>query len=144
LSGSEYDWSNPDDVMMGRFKSAIAGRERDYITQRSINGKKEKAREGGFLGGLPALGYKVCYELDEKGKRFSWLAIDESERELVVLIFDLYIKYGGSGCAKRLNEMGYKGKTGSDFIPRTICEPPTHRLSIKVNMNRQRIADMKV
>lgn len=117
-----YDWMKPDDVMMGRFKSAIAGRERDYITERSIRGKKEKAREGGFLGGLPALGYKVCYKLTETGKRISWLEVDESERPIVVKLFELYILHGAYGCAKRLNELGYRGKTGSEFMHRTILD----------------------
>jgi DNA invertase Pin-like site-specific DNA recombinase len=115
-----FDLSKPNDKLTGRIKMAVAGYEREQITIRSIRGKKDKALEGGFLGGLPALGYKICYELDAKGKRFSWLEIDESERPIVEKLFELYILYGGRGCAIRLNEMGYRGKTGSEFIYSTI------------------------
>lgn len=117
-----YDWRKPDDVMMGRFKSAIAGRERDYITERSIRGKKEKASEGGFLGGHAGLGYKVCYKLDDKGKRSSWLEVEESERELTKLLFELYILHGASDCARRLNELGYSGKNGAKFKHQVIID----------------------
>lgn len=117
-----FDLRKPNDKLTGRIKMAVAGYEREQITIRSIRGKKDKALEGGFLGGTPALGYKICYELDAKGKRFSWREIDESERHLVELMFDLYIKHGGYGCAKRLNEMGYRGKKGSEFIHSTILD----------------------
>jgi len=47
---------------------------------------------------------------------------------------------------------GYKMRNSSDIAKvftrsekvKTSCEPTTHRLSTKVKMNRQRIADMKV
>jgi DNA invertase Pin-like site-specific DNA recombinase len=117
-----YDLSNSNDKLTGRIKMAVAGYERDQITQRSIRGKKEKALEGGFLGGLPALGYKICYKLLENGKRVSWLEVDESERPIVIKLFELYILHGAYGCAMRLNEMGYRGKTGSEFIHSTILD----------------------
>jgi DNA invertase Pin-like site-specific DNA recombinase len=117
-----YDFLDSDDVMMGRVKMAFAGRERDYITQRSIRGKKEKALGGGFMGGLPALGYKVCYKLTETGKRISWLEIEASERPTAEKLFELYILHGAYGCSKRLNELGYRGKTGSEFIHSTVLD----------------------
>lgn len=120
--GGIYDWIKPTDILSGRVQMAVAGYERDNITERSINGKKEKASEGGFMGGLPALGYKVCYKLTETGKKISWLEIDESERPITELLFDLYIQHGAYGCAKRLNELGYRGKTGSEFIHSTILD----------------------
>lgn len=117
-----YNLDNSNDKLTGRIKMAVAGYERDQITRRTMGGKKEKAAEGGFLGGLPALGYKVCYKLTEKGKRTSWLEVDESERALVVKLFELYILHGAYGCSKRLNELGYRGKTGSEFMHRTILD----------------------
>ncbi len=117
-----YNLDNSNDKLTGRIKMAVAGYERDQITRRTIGGKKEKAAEGGFLGGLPALGYKVCYKLTETGKRISWLEVDESERPIVVKLFELYVLHGAYGCAKRLNELGYKGKTGSEFMHRTILD----------------------
>jgi site-specific DNA recombinase len=117
-----YDLSNSNDKLTGRIKMAVAGYERDQITRRSIGGKKEKAAQGGFMGGLSALGYKICYRLTEEGKKVSWLEIDETERPIVQKLFELYILHGAYGCAKRLNVMGHRGKTGSEFVHSTILD----------------------
>lgn len=117
-----YDFENDDQVMIGQIKMAVDHNELKKISRRSVRGKKQKAKEGGYLGGPPPLGYKICFELDDKGKRQSWLEIDEPERNISELIFELFIKYGGGGCAKRLTAMGYRGKKGGLFSAATIYD----------------------
>ena len=87
--------------------AAVAEIERSNIRDQSRAGRQQKAREGSWNGGPAPLGYKIVR--DENGRN-GHLAIEESEAELVRLIFDRYVRggMGFAGVAKWLNENGYR------------------------------------
>ncbi len=62
--------------------SAVAEIERENIIEQTMNGRKEKARQGGWNGGFAPYGYYL------KDKQ---LFIQEDEAEAVRIIFDKYV-----------------------------------------------------
>ncbi len=76
--------------------SAVAEIERENILEQTMNGRKEKARQGGWNGGLAPYGYKL-----ENGN----LIINEVEAKTIKKIFELYAttKYGIGGVTKMIN-----------------------------------------
>ena len=76
--------------------SAVAQIERENIVEQTMNGRREKARQGLWNGGMAPYGYKL-----EEGK----LVIKEDEAKIVKYIFDKYINSDISmaGIARELN-----------------------------------------
>ncbi|MGN1104913.1 MAG: recombinase family protein [Candidatus Coproplasma sp.] len=83
--------------------SAVAEIERENILEQTMNGRREKARQGKWNGGPAPYGYSIKDEM---------LQIDEGEAEIVRLIFDKYVntRMGYGGIAKFLNLQGIKKK----------------------------------
>ena len=81
--------------------SAVAEIERENILEQTMNGRKEKARQGKWNGGPPPFGYQLVN---------NELVIDEEEAEIVHLIYDRFVntKAGYGGIAKYLNLQGFK------------------------------------
>lgn len=81
--------------------SAVAEIERENILEQTMNGRREKARQGLWNGGPAPYGYILK---DNK------LFINEEEAEIVRTIFDKFIstKIGYGGIAKYLNYQGIK------------------------------------
>lgn len=81
--------------------SAVAEIERENILEQTMNGRREKARQGLWNGGPAPYGYTLK---DNK------LYINEDEAELVRLIYDKYVNttIGYTGIAKYLNLQGIK------------------------------------
>ena len=80
----------------------FASFERELGKERTSAGMEQKAIRGEFLGGPPILGYDL---LDKK------LLINKEGSEIVVNIFNQYIKGGGpSEIARFLNSRGHKTK----------------------------------
>ena len=79
--------------------SAVAEIERENIIEQTMNGRKEKARQGGWNGGFAPYGYFL------KDKQ---LFIQENEAEAVRMIFDKFAntKMGFTKIAKYLNLQG--------------------------------------
>ena len=73
--------------------SAVAEIERENIIEQTMNGRKEKARQGGWNGGFAPYGYYL------KDKQ---LYIQEDEAEAVRIIFDKYVN-GNMGFYKIAN-----------------------------------------
>ena len=107
--------------------SAVAEIERENIIEQTMNGRREKARQGGWNGGFAPYGY---YLKDNK------LLIQETEAEAIRIIYD---KFGNSdiglgGIAKYLNLQGIKkiprqnGKleTWSSHFIRLILDNPVY------------------
>ena len=70
-------------------------------------GRYATAREGGYAGGKPPLGYKA---VDSK------LVIVPEEAEIVRLIFTLRSQGNTlKGIAEELNKRGYRSKKGNEF-----------------------------
>ena len=83
--------------------SAVAEIERENILEQTMNGRREKARQGKWNGGPAPYGYLLKNEI---------LCIDEEEAKIVRLIYDKYVNthMGYVGIAKYLNLQGIKKK----------------------------------
>lgn len=81
--------------------------ESENIALRTKMGRYATAREGGYAGGKPPLGYRAV-----NGR----LEIVPEEAEIVRKVFELR-KQGKTlqGIADTLNEMGYRSKKGNEF-----------------------------
>lgn len=99
--------------------SAVSEIERENILEQTMNGRKEKARQGGWNGGPAPYGYRI-----ENGK----LIVNNDEAEIVKSIFHMYIneEYGCSAIATKLNMEGIKKsinkKGGSDRWSKSMIE----------------------
>lgn len=83
--------------------SAISEIERENIIEQTMNGRREKARQGGWNGGFAPYGYDLV-----NGE----LIVSEDEAEAIKLIFDMYTKngFGIEKIAKEMNLRGIKKK----------------------------------
>lgn len=83
--------------------SAVAEIERENILIQTMEGRKQKAREGKWNGGFAPYGYKLV-----GGE----LVIAEDEVEIIKLIYDKYIhtNMGIAGISAYLNQHGYVKK----------------------------------
>ena len=81
--------------------SAVAEIERENILVQTMEGRKQKAREGKWNGGFAPYGYKL---IDGA------LEIEKDEAEAISLIFDKYANtdIGANGVAKYLQQQGIK------------------------------------
>ena len=81
--------------------------ESENIAMRTAMGRYATAREGGYAGGKPPLGYKAV-----NGE----LVVVPEEAEIVKLVFGLR-EAGGTliGIAEELNRRGYRSKKGNPF-----------------------------
>ena len=99
----EIDSSKDSGKLMISVLSAVAEIERENILVHTMEGRKQKAREGKWNGGFAPYGYKL-----EDGE----LKIAEDEDEVIRVIYDKFIHttMGANGVAKYLNHQGYKKK----------------------------------
>ena len=83
--------------------SAVAEIERENILVQTMEGRRQKAREGKWNGGFAPYGYKL---IDGQ------LIIEDSEAEAVRVIFDKYANtdMGSNGISKYLEQQGIKKK----------------------------------
>lgn len=98
------DSSGPVGKLMISVPAAVAEIERDNIHVQTMEGRKQKARDGKWNGGFAPYGYKL---VDKEGEKAKVLVINEEEAELVRLIYKLYLQgMGLSRVAKWLNDNG--------------------------------------
>lgn len=93
--------------------AGFAAQERMAITQRTLIGKREKAKKGGFVGGAAPLGYKR--------DRDGGLIIDEDEAETVRKIYEL--REDGQtlqAIADVMNRESIPTKRGRRWYPGTV------------------------
>lgn len=85
--------------------SAVAEIERENILVQTMEGRKQKAREGKWNGGQAPFGY----ELDSQN---STLTINPEEAEIVRIIFDKFTStdMGADSLSSYLNQRGYSKK----------------------------------
>ena len=81
--------------------SSVSEIERENIIEQTMNGRREKARQGEWNGGFAPYGYDLI-----NGK----LIINENEAEVIRMIFDLFANtnYGIDKICKELNHQGIK------------------------------------
>ena len=79
--------------------SAVAEIERENILEQTMNGRREKARQGKWNGGPAPYGYTINDGV---------LQIDEEEAKIVRTIYEMFVntKIGYTGIAKYLNLQG--------------------------------------
>ena len=107
---------DPANVLFRQIIGAFAQFEKARIAERMTGGRKQKARQGGYSGGRPALGYKAARV--EKA-----LAVDEEEAETVRRLFALREEHPDwtlQRLADRLNSEGHRTKLGAEFKPMTV------------------------
>ena len=97
------DSSKDSGKLMISVLSAVAEIERENILVQTMEGRKQKAREGKWNGGFAPYGYKLV-----NGE----LEIAEDETEVIKLIYDKFINttMGTNAIAAYLNTNGYKKK----------------------------------
>lgn len=100
-----FDTSTPQGMLFLQMLGSFAEFERAVINERTRNGRIARLKENKFVGGKPALGYKI----DKNGK----FKIDEKEAEIVKDIFKLRSK--GDSLAKIGNKYGFS-KQKIDYI----------------------------
>ncbi|CEP43600.1 recombinase family protein [Paraclostridium sordellii] len=100
-----FDTSTPQGMLFLQMLGSFAEFERAVINERTRNGRIARVKENKFVGGKPALGYKI----DENGK----FKIDEKEAEIVKDIFNLRSK--GNSLAKIGSKYGFS-KQKVDYI----------------------------
>ena len=90
--------------------SAVAEIERENILVQTMEGRKQKAREGKWNGGRAPFGYSLDKENDV-------LTVDPNEAEIVKVIYDLFAHtdMGFDGIAEYLNNHGYVKNKSRDF-----------------------------
>ena len=95
------DSSKDSGKLMISVLSSVAEIERENILVQTMEGRRQKAREGKWNGGFAPYGYKL-----DNGH----LVIEESEAEVIRAIFDLYIhtNMGVAAVAAYLNSHGYE------------------------------------
>ncbi len=94
------DSSKDSGKLMISVLSAVAEIERDNILVQTMEGRKQKAKEGKWNGGFAPYGYYL-----ENGE----LKIAEDEVKVIKVIYDKYIhtNMGANAVAKYLNNQGY-------------------------------------
>ena len=97
------DSSKDSGKLMISVLSAVAEIERENILVQTMEGRKQKAREGKWNGGFAPYGYKLV-----DGE----LKIAEDEAEIICVIYDKFIHttMGAATVAKYLNRQGYVKK----------------------------------
>ena len=90
--------------------SAVAEIERENILVQTMEGRKQKAREGKWNGGPAPFGYRLAPQNES-------LVIEPEEAEIVKIIFNqfAYSKMGLVSIANYLNERGYAKQKNRDF-----------------------------
>lgn len=109
------DWSAQDKLtamILENFLAMAATLEKENIRVRTMGGRRQKAKSGGYSGGRAPMGYKI-----ESGK----MVINPEEVDAVRFIFRE--KEKGStmlGTMNALNEHGYKTRNGKSFVISTV------------------------
>lgn len=90
--------------------SAVAEIERENILVQTMEGRKQKAREGKWNGGVAPFGYNT----DNKGDT---LIIEPDEAKIVKIIYDKYVneELGIDTICNYLNQHGYEKRKTRDF-----------------------------
>lgn len=112
--------------------AGMAEQEREAITDRTWNGRREKATQGGFAGGAAPYGYRK----DKDGG----LLIDEAEAAVVRSIYASHeAGEGYAAIARKLNADGRRTRRNSPWRHGAIayiCDNPKYRGAIEYLFRR--------
>ena len=108
--------NDPMNTAFRQLMAVFAQLEKDMITTRMSNGRKQKASQGGYSGGRAAFGY--CAKRGAKKLR-----IDKNKARAVIRAFELRAnnpEWSLRQLAERLNKEGYTTAQGKSFKPMQI------------------------
>ena len=108
--------SDPMNTAFRQLMAVFAQLEKDMITMRMSNGRRQKASQGGYSGGRAAIGY--CAKRGTKKLR-----VDSSKARAVKRAFELRAKNPGWSLrqlAECLNEEGHTTAQGKKFKPMQV------------------------
>ena len=102
-----FNGQTPIDCMVRQILGAVAQQEKSRIKERLSDGRKAKARQGGYAGGAAPIGYKAI-----RGQKA--LTIDPQKVVVVQRVFALRREKGSlQAIADRLNVEGYTTAQGA-------------------------------
>lgn len=122
----DFEWRDtPEGKLFYSVRGAIAEYEKEKIRQRTVRGKRQKAKQGG----IPIRFYVYGYTYDPETGRVS---INEEEAAVVRIIFVWFVSedIGVNGVAKRLNDScvpSRKGKKWHKQVVRQILANPVYK-----------------
>ena len=93
----------------------------EYTKEILLRGRLASVAEGNFIGSIPPYGYDK-FKLKEGHKESPTLIINESEANVVRMIFDMYVneKLSPHSIAKRLDDMGVVPRKAEHFSQHTV------------------------
>jgi DNA invertase Pin-like site-specific DNA recombinase len=110
----QFDTEDPAGRLFMQIVCAFAEFEKNRITQRLSGGRKQKAKQGGYSGGRPALGYTA-----KKGGKV--LILDPVGAAAVQRVYALRSeKLSMSKIAATLNQEGFTTATGARWHEMTV------------------------
>ncbi|MFZ5767416.1 MAG: recombinase family protein, partial [Bacillota bacterium] len=112
----DFEWRDtPEGKLFYSLRGAIAEYEKEKIKERTVRGKRQKARQGGIMSVPRAYGYRW-------DKLTKSLEVDEDEAKVVRHIFDLYVNrgLGSEQIARRLAAEGVRPKRGQFWHRATV------------------------
>ena len=118
--------NTPEGKMFLTLKGVFAEYEKEKIRERTLRGRRQKAREGYIVGGRTPLGYRYLGKPHSELGRY---VINEEEAEVVRLIFRWLVEEGLSirAIVTRLNQLGYRpqrsSRWGKSSVHRILCNP---------------------
>lgn len=107
--------------------SAISQFEINLLSERVINGKKQRVRNGLYINSYNVYGYDNYCNYD--GKRL--LKVNEFEKNIINSIYNDYLNgISMNNIAKELNKKNIPCKRGGSWCQSTICQILTNKLYI--------------
>lgn len=135
----EYALGNYDETAEGEVRkdldATFAKWENARRVERCNRGKREKAKQGFFVCGIPPYGYKI------NKKQPGGLEVDETEAAVIRMAFDLYTNQGFSlyGVADELTLSGALPRYGGPWQKSTVSKMLTNTAYIgEVHYNKNR------
>ena len=111
-----YDLNNDLDEEMTEFKTFFSRRELKTINRRMQGGRIRSIEDGNYIATNAPYGYDIEYV-----NKSRLLKVNETECEIVKIIFNRYIDGDGAGTiANYLNSLGYKTKCNGAFNASSI------------------------
>jgi site-specific DNA recombinase len=101
----------PEGRMFFNLKGIFAEYEKEKIRERTLRGRRQKARQGFIVGGRTPYGYRYLGKAEGEGGRY---VVKEEEARVVRLIYEWLVNDGLSirGIVSRLNELGFRPQRG--------------------------------
>lgn len=109
-----------ENKLLTDIESLLAEHEKRQFLERTRRGKLHKARNRGIVGYQPKFGLRYITKYQDPNEK-GYYEINEEEANVVNLMFDLYVKYQGTGAvAKELDKRGIRTRRWKVWTPSRI------------------------